>query len=132
MTGRWSGSIEPTPTIQIAGNDIHIEKIVISGNEASVSTTRKDIYPGEKADLDIAARFDDDEVCYGWNDEGYFSSPPWKNPKWKLLPGRYILKIEIISAGDKTIGIYRLINDVDISSFRLEQATPEDIKRIHQ
>jgi len=130
MNGRWSGSVEPTPTVQISGEGISIENLFVSGNQTSASTTLQDIYPGEKASLDIAARFDDDKVCYGWNDEGYFSNPLWRNPKWGLPSGRYIVKVELISSGDKTIGYYRLVNDVDISSFRLENASPEDIKRV--
>ena len=132
MTGRWSGTVEPTPTIQILGDGNHVESIVISGNAtvASTSTTRMDIYPGERASLDIAVRFDDDSECFGWNDEGYFSEPLWRNPKWRLLPGRYIVKVELTSAGDKATSYYRLINDTDMSSFRLEQARADDIKKI--
>jgi len=130
MTGRWSGSVEPTPTVQISGDNITIEKLVISDNQSTASTTLRDIYPGEKSNLDIAARFDKDEKCYGWNDEGYFSNPLWRNPKWELPSGRYIVKVELISSGDKTFGYYRLVNDVDISSFRLEKASQEDIKKV--
>jgi len=126
MTGRWSGTIEPIPAIQILGDK---NQIFISNIDSSTSTTRKDIYTGEESDLDIAARFDNDEVCFGWNDEAYFSKPAWRNQKWKLLPGRYVVKVEITSAGDKAVNYYRLLNDVDISSFRLEEAQPDDIKR---
>lgn len=130
MIGRWLGSAEPIPAIQISGEGINIEKIVVSGGQQATSSTINDIYPGEKANLDIAARFDRDIVCYGWNDEGYFSNPLWRNPKWELPSGRYIVKVELVSSGDKSVGYYRLVNDVDISSFRLEEAREEDIKQV--
>ena len=126
MTGRWSGPVEPIPTIQVSGER---NQIFISNLGSSTDTTRKDIYPGEGESLDIAARFDDDDACFGWNDEAYFSKPAWRNSKWKLLPGRYLVKIELTSAGDKATQIYRLINDTDITSFRLEHAQPDDIKK---
>jgi len=129
MEARWSGLVEPIPTIQISGDR---NVISISNVGANTSTTRKDIYPGEISSLDIAARFDNDESSFGWNDEAYFSDPPWRNPKWKLSPERFIVKVQLISAGDKITNYYRLINDTDITSFRLEQAQPDDIKRIKE
>lgn len=127
MTARWSGSVEPVPQIQISGDR---NVVSISNIGTGASTTHKDIYPGESASLDIAARFDKDEVCFGWNDEAYFSNPVWRIPKWKLPSGRYTLKIELTSAGDKAVNYYRLINDTDVSSFRLAPAQPDDIKKI--
>lgn len=127
MTARWSGPVEPVPTLQISGDR---NQIFISNLGSNISTTRKDIYPGEDASLDIAARFDQDDECFGWNDEAYFSNPMWRNPKWKLLPGRYLVKVELTSAGDKATNYYRLINDTDITSFRLEQAHEADMKKV--
>ncbi len=90
------------------------------------STLKKDIYSGDTEKLDVAARFDLDEDCYGWNNEGYFSNPIWRNPKWKLKAGRYLVKVEISTSGEKTTGLYRLLNDVSIKDFRLEEATAQD------
>ena len=95
-----------------------------------LSTTHKDIYPGERANLDIAARFDNDDACFGWNDEAYFSNPAWRNQKWRLPSGRYIVKIELTSAGDKEANFYRLVNDTDVSSFRLEHIQQGDLSKI--
>jgi hypothetical protein len=85
-----------------------------------------DIHTGSGEKLDIAARFDQDDVCFGWNNEGYFSKPQWRNPKWRLLPGRYIVKVEVISSGEKTMDLYRLCNDVAINDFRLDPALKTD------
>ena len=127
MVARWSGTIEPVPMIQIAGD---ANTIYISNIGSNSSTTRKDLYPGEGSSLDIVARFDNDDTCYGWNDEAYFSDPSWRNPKWKLLPGRYLVKVELTSAGDKATNYYRLINDTDVTSFRLEPTKSDDVKKI--
>lgn len=93
-------------------------------------TTRKDIYPSEGLSLDVGARFDESDACYGWNDEAYFSHPTWRNPKRILPPGRYIVKVELTSAADKATNYYRLINDTGVTSFRLEPAQPVDIKNL--
>jgi hypothetical protein len=92
-------------------------------------TSRIDVPPGETQRLDVAARFDAEDECYGWNNESYFSDPIWRNPEWRLNAGRYLVKVTIISAGDKCIGLFRLINDVSRLDFRLEAILPGDIVR---
>lgn len=121
MTGRWSSSPEPVPiTFRI---DNHF--VLIS--DPSKLTSRVDVPPGETQHLNIAARFDSESECYGWNNEAYFSDPIWRNPAWCLNSGRYLVKVTIISAGEKCIGLFRLINDVSRSDFRLEKTLPNDI-----
>lgn len=89
--------------------------------------SRIDVYPGEEEIVDVAVRHDGDEDCYGVNNEQYFSSPPWRNPRWKLPKGRYLVKVVITSSGQKCVGAFRLINDVDSrTDFRLENTTAED------
>ena len=85
-----------------------------------------DVYPGESQRLDVAAKFDNEAECYGWSNESYFSNPVWRNPDWTLPSGRYLVKGTVISSGEKCTGVYRLVNDVPQSDFRLEEAMPED------
>jgi hypothetical protein len=82
-----------------------------------------DVYPGEFEILDVAVRLDDEEDCYGWKNESYFCIPPWRNPNWKLPRGRYLVSVEIASSGQKCVGLFRLINDVPGTDFRLEPST---------
>ena len=96
----------------------------------SVWKCEAETYPIESQLLDVAARFDDDAPCYGWNNETYFSTPPWRNPAWRLGPGRYLARVEVTSSGQKCVGIFRLINDVARSDFRLEAPTAEDLQRL--
>lgn len=132
MKLRWGNSPQPIPNI------LHIEgsrDIVISIHHAdfhvsasSNETTRRDIYPGDGEVLDVAVRLDDEDECYGWNDDSYHHN--WRNPDWKIPLGRYLVKVTITSAGEKVTGVFRLINDVPVKDFRLDLATREDIRKI--
>lgn len=116
MQGRWSGSPEPAP-IRVR---IGLQVAVIS--DPSRLTDRIDIPPGEAQRLDVAARFDTENECYGWNNDSYFSDPVWRNPGWRLNAGRYLVRVTIISAGEKCVDQFRLINDVPRNGFRIESS----------
>lgn len=122
MPARWSASPEPVAT-----------QFVIDGKtflfvDPSKFTTslRMDIYPGEVELLNIAGKFDDDADCYGWSNESYFSDPVWRNPNWRLPVGRYLVKVVVNTAGEKVSSVFRLINDVPRTDFRLEPTMPKD------
>lgn len=125
MPVRWSGSPEPVP--------IHFQinntQVLIADPAKLSQISRIDVYPGESQRLDVAAKFDGDEECYGWSNESYFSNPVWRNPDWRLPPGRYLANVTVISSGEKVQRFFRLINDVPRTDTRLERPLPED--RIH-
>lgn len=125
MPLRWSGSPEPIAMRLVAGD----KHIFIADPARFTLTPRIDVYPGEAERLDVASRFDNEDECYGWSNESYFSDPAWRNPDWKLPSGRYLVKVTAISAGEKCIGIFRLINDVGQQDFRIEPALPTDSVR---
>ncbi len=106
MPVRWSSAPEPIPMILTLGH----QQILITDPARFTLSPRVDIYPGESERLDVAAKFDEDEFCYGWSNESYFSTPHWRNPNWELPPGRYLVKVVVVSAGEKCTGIFRLIN----------------------
>lgn len=89
-----------------------------------------DIHAGYTEILDVVARYDSDAECHGWCYDNYFSKPPWRNPDWKLRSERYLVKVEVICAGGRCVGLFRLINDVPINAFRLESAQPSDYEAI--
>jgi len=122
MPIRWSGSPEPI-AMRLVVDDKHI---FIADPARFTLTPRIDVYPGEAERLDVASRFDNEDECYGWSNESYFSNPVWRNPDWKLPSGRYLVKVTVISAGDKCTGIFRLINDVAQQDFRVEPSLPSD------
>jgi hypothetical protein len=133
MEGRWCESAQPAG-MEGAGEIVRTnerqesDRIIFRIIDPMRVTlkSRIDVYPGESELLDIAVRLDDDEPCYGWNNETYFCETPWRNPKWKLERGRYLVRVTVVSSGQKCVGTFRLINDVTRSDFRLEASRPED------
>ena len=122
MIVRWSGAPEPNPLRIQIGN---IEGFVF--DPVRITHIQKmDIYPGKSAEIDIAAKFDNEPECYGWSNESYFSNPPWRTVQWRLSPNRYIVKVTIFSSGETFSKNFRLINDVEQQDFRIEAALPED------
>ena len=122
MIARWSGAPEPVLPTVILGD----KRGVIFDPQRLTVSSNMDIYPGHSQSFDIAAKFDSDEECYGWNNEVYFSDPLWRNPNWKLAHERYLVKVTISSAGEKITKVCRLINDVPRDNFRLEEKLPDD------
>jgi hypothetical protein len=81
MEGRRASTPEPLPIVLAPANP-QGQPVVLIPQSHGV-----DIYPGESELLDIAIRADNDTECYGWNNETYFSTPQWRNPRWRLDPG---------------------------------------------
>lgn len=122
MPVRWSNSPQPIAS-QIVDTHGVVQYAIL--DFARAAATRMDVYPGEEEIVDVAVRLDDELDCYGWNDEAYIHE--WRNPNWKLARGRYLVRVVITSSGQKCVGCFRLINDVDNrTDFRLEPAKPGD------
>jgi hypothetical protein len=135
MEGRWASSVQPGPLegegviARPDGEPDHIKMRILDPVRVTLKS-RIDVYPGESEILDIAVRLDDDECCYGWNNETYFVATPWRNPRWQLERGRYLVRVTVVSSGQTCVGTFRLINDVARTDFRLEKARPEDISKV--
>ena len=121
MTIRWANSPQPVPP-QITDLKGEIQFLIQDFGRSAMDTM--DVYPGEEEVFDVAARFDDEPECFGWNNDSYLFE--WRNPHWRLAPGRYLVEVVITSSGQKCIGEFRLINDVARTDFRLEKVTPDD------
>jgi hypothetical protein len=115
MDGRWASTPEPAP---IAVGPPSPEGETLAIFQRPISTV--DIYPGESELLDIAVRCDTDNEYYGWNNETFFSSPAWRNPRWTLDRGRYLVRVTVTSSGQKCTRRFILENSADRSAFRLE------------
>ena len=126
MIIRWAGTPEPNPLIIQIGNTqgLVFDPVRITHMQ------KMDVYPGESAEIDVAARFDNEPECYGWSNESYFSSPPWRTTAWCLMPGRYIVRVSVLSSGETISSLFRLVNDVAQHDFRLEDALPSDSVRL--
>ena len=80
--------------------------------------SRIDIPPGESEILDLAVRCDEDEDAIGWNNESY-NPPLWKNPRWKLQKGRYLVSVTVRSAGQRWAADFDLNNQISRGEFLL-------------
>lgn len=129
MTGRWSASPQPGP---IKGQILPDGKefLIVDPSRLTLES-RMDIFPGERAELDLVVRFQGEVNCYGWNNETYFRSADGKNPDWELEHDRYLVEIRIVASGQTFNGVFQLVNNVPYSSFRLEDAT-EDKRRLRR
>jgi hypothetical protein len=127
MEGRWAGSPEPVP-IQIVSADGH--QMSILDTQRLTVESRIDISPGESEFLDVAVRIEEEDICYGWNNESYFYN--WRHPRWQLPKGRYLVQVTVICSGYRTTGLYRLMNTATRRDFRLEPATSDDWQRIER
>jgi hypothetical protein len=123
MPIRWSGSPEPVG-IPIQVGDTQL--LILDPARITLHSII-DVYPGESERLDVATKFDEEIDCFGWNNEAYFSEPVWRNNNWRLPAGRYLVKIEVVSSGQKCTGVFRLINNVSRPDFRLENAFKTDV-----
>lgn len=125
MPIRWAGSPEPTTTAFIVeAGDSRVR--VIDPTRITLES-RIDVQPDESELLDVAAKFDHEEECYGWSNESYFSDPVWRNPRWALPNERYLVKVQVQTAGQSVTKLFRLVNTQQQEDFRLELAHPDDV-----
>jgi hypothetical protein len=125
MEGRWSNSPEPARPI---GVDASGKSVAVLDPERLLEPSRIDIYPGQIQPIDVAARYDDEADCYGWNNESY--AHRWRTPAWKLPGGRYLIRISVSSSGQTWSDVFRIVNDVPRTDFRLVSASREDWRRM--
>jgi hypothetical protein len=98
MSVRWAGTPEPTAIPVLGPNGVEYQ---ILDFVRLTTDSRIDIQPGDGTALDVAAKFDSEDVCYGWNNDAYFVNTPWRNPIWRLNPGRYRVRAVVICAGQR-------------------------------
>jgi hypothetical protein len=118
MEGRWSDTPQPIPIVVLQNPD---------GQQLGLFPELSrgvDVLPGDSAELDILIRADDDDDCYGWNNESYYSTPLWRNPRWQLPRGRHLVKVEVTSSGQKVTRWFRLENSAARTDCRLEPYSP--------
>lgn len=124
---RWSGSDEPISAQVLADGKVALLFDLAKYNAAF----RRNCFPGNKESIDIAARFDSDDECYGWSNETYLPGKGWRNEDWKLPKGRYLIKVTVYSSGETVSGVFQLENTVGRKDFRLTQASPEDYQKLN-
>jgi hypothetical protein len=87
MEARWAGSPEPVPA-QVKDPDGK-QTGFLYDLERILAPSRVDIYPGESESLDVAVLYDDEDKCFGWNNESYFQG--FRHPRYQLPGGQYLV-----------------------------------------
>lgn len=104
------------------GQIIDLGRLIIPG--------RENVPPGQRAPMNVAARFDDEADCYGFSNESYPAVsriPQWgRPPQWRLGPGTYLINVTVYAASEQTSTIFRLVNDATRADFRLERGRRTD------
>lgn len=90
----------------------------------------RNYFNGNRETIDVAARFDSDDDCYGWCTENYLPEKGWRNADWRLPKGRYIVKVTVMSSGEKITNFFQVENFVAKKHFRLMMASQQDISKI--
>lgn len=126
MQTKWGRIQDPLPLFAT----INGQEMKIYDPQRLAPQNYIDIYVGEKEPLDVVARFNNEDDCYGWSYDSYFSKPPWRNPDWKMGKGRYLVKVELIYSGGRHFDVFRVINDAPMNAFRLEMAQREDYQKL--
>lgn len=125
MPIRWAGADEPITSHVVDG------KLALLFDPSKYSAAhRRNCFTGNKETIDVVARFDDDEDCYGWSNDSYLQDKGWRNPDWKLPRGRYLVAVTVYSAGEKLVGVFKLENSVGRSDFRLLPGSAQDRRKL--
>jgi hypothetical protein len=130
MPIRWSNSDEPLSpqvlsgfgwtgyTSGVSGPNSPQGSIAFVFDAAKYNAAfHRNCFPGCKELIDVVARFDSDDDCYGWCNDNYIQG--WRNPLWKLPQGRYICKVTVLSAGERASAFFQIENSVARTHFRL-------------
>ncbi len=126
MPIRWGASDEPL-TFQILPDN---KTALIFDYAKFNSSFHRNCFPGIKEPIDVAARFDDDEECFGWTSENYLPDKTWRNPEWKLPKGRYLARVAVHSSGETVSAIFQIENTVARKHFHLSHATQDDVLKL--
>lgn len=117
---RWAASDEPFSYQAVSGG-----KVAEVFDPAKYNAGfRRDCFPGTPELVDVAARFDNDDDCYGWSTESYVKG--WRNPEFKLSKGRYLAKVTIRFSGEPVSGVFKLENSLARPNFKLLPASKEE------
>lgn len=124
MKIRWSGSDEPnSPQLNTSGVVVYLFDVPKYN-----AAFRRDCFPGVPELVDIAARYDNEDECYGWSNESYLKGV--RNPDFKLDKGRYLVKITIYFSGNTASHVFALENYASRKDFRLEPTSKAEKKRM--
>ena len=120
MRMRWAGA--PDAVLRIIGGD---DGYIVDSSRIEDSYFRT-IYPERLETIDVAARFDNDDECYGWTTENMFDKYKWRPQHLRLNQGRYYVGVTVRTEGSQKTAFFQLDNTSSMDNFRLLDITEED------
>jgi hypothetical protein len=127
MRGRWASL--PQPEVVVLDNDGN--RRLFPDPSLAANIPEIDIPWGEKEPLDIAVRFENEPLAYGWSNENYYDPEERYRAKQWCLRENCLVKVVVRGSGETSKGIYRLISK-QAGDFRLDHASRRDRKLVRR
>lgn len=118
MVGRWSRTPEPVLPFTIDPKT----KQVLLLRDPTRTRDEVDISPGRDSYeiLDVVVRAPGSDSCQGWHN-GIIQHPdPRPTEVFELLKGRFRVIVTVTTGGEEFSRVFRIVNDVGLEHFRLE------------
>jgi len=119
MIGRWASTPEPIRPIMVSQLDSENPGLAFL-LDMSVTRDFIDIGSGNSEILDIVLRNPNEEGCAGWHNRIIQNPSPRPEDRFDLRMGRYHVKVRVDVSGRSYCAIFRIVCDVGIEDFRLE------------
>jgi len=126
MPLRWADSKEPMTFLQLSHGQL---KKVFDPTKFS-SAEYCNVYPGSNEPIDVVAKFDVDEECYGWSNMNYLPDKTWRNKDWELRKMKYLVHVKVYTNGESKDALYVLDNTVLRCDCKLVEASKKDKARM--
>jgi hypothetical protein len=75
-----------------------------------MQSRRMDVHGHHEELVSVVVKFEGEPDCYIFTNESYVF-PQWQNPDWRLPPGRYRLRVTVLSDRGRTQKEFELRND---------------------
>jgi hypothetical protein len=123
MVIRWSDSEEP-----YSAQAMQVGKIPVILKSPDLTkyfaAAWRDLFPGHYKFMDVAARYGEEDDCFGLSIDSYWSEN--RSPDFKLSKGRYLVTVTIHSSGNNVSHFFALENSVSRKDFRLTSASKRE------
>jgi len=120
MIGRWATTPEPVRPIMMAQNAGGAAQPVFM---LDYSITRDVVGIPSRASevLDVVMRNLNESGCRGWHNRMISNPNPRPEDQFELRMGRYHVRVRVDVSGRSVVALFRIVCDVGITDFRLEQ-----------
>jgi len=118
MKARWASLPQPEIVLFINNRKTTVSDLSLISNAPEL-----DIPWGEREELDVAARFENEAAVYGWSNENYYDPDGmYRAEKWRITEERCLVKVLLQGSGERSVHVYRMTN-VQGNRLRLDPTT---------